>query len=330
MARFILKRLLMMILVMMGVVLLVFSMIYFSPGKPEDYILGDIATAADKQAFRAENGLDRPFIVQYFIYLKNMTKGNLGISYTTRRPAIDEILERFAVTFKISLLSIAISIVVGIGTGVVSAVRQYSIWDNISRVLAIAGMSMPNFWLGLMLILLFSVVLGWLPSSGIATWKHWILPAITVGSASTASIMRMTRSSMLEAIRQDYIRTAKAKGQKTWVIIFVHAFRNAVIPIITIIGINFGFLLGGAAVVETVFAIPGLGKLIVDGIKVKNAPVVQGGIVFAAVVMSFINLAVDVLYAYADPRIRSQYTRPSNPSNKRKILAPPKEKAADV
>jgi peptide/nickel transport system permease protein len=299
----------MMILVMMGVVLLVFSMIYFSPGKPEDYILGDMATDADKQAFRIENGLDKPFIIQYFIYLKNMATGNFGISYTTRRPAADEILERFAVTFKISLLSIAFSIVVGIGTGVVSAVRQYSIWDNISRILAIAGMSMPNFWLGLMLILLFSVVLGWLPASGISTWKHWILPAITVGSASTAAIMRMTRSSMLEAIRQDYIRTAKAKGQKNWVIIFVHAFRNAVIPVITIIGINFGFLLGGAAVVETVFAIPGLGKLIVDGIKVKNAPVVQGGIVFAAVVMSFINLIVDVLYAYVDPRIRSQYIR---------------------
>jgi len=318
MAGFILKRLLMMILVMMGVVLLVFSMIYFSPGKPEDYILGDMATDADKQAFRVENGLDKPFIIQYFIYLKNMTMGNLGISYTTRRPAIDEILERFTVTFKISLLSIVFSIVVGIGTGVVSAVRQYSIWDNISRILAIAGMSMPNFWLGLMLILLFSVVLGWLPASGISTWKHWILPSITVGSASTAAIMRMTRSSMLEAIRQDYIRTAKAKGQKNWVIIFVHAFRNAVIPVITIIGINFGFLLGGAAVVETVFAIPGLGKLIVDGIKVKNAPVVQGGIVFAAVVMSFINLIVDVLYAYVDPRIRSQYVRPRG---KRRITA---------
>jgi peptide/nickel transport system permease protein len=314
----------MMILVMMGVVLLVFSMIYFSPGKPEDYILGDMATDADKQAFRVENGLDRPFIVQYFFYLKNMATGNFGISYTTRRPATDEILERFAVTFKISLLSIAFSIVVGIGTGVVSAVRQYSIWDNISRILAIAGMSMPNFWLGLMLILLFSVVLGWLPASGISTWKHWILPAITVGSASTAAIMRMTRSSMLEAIRQDYIRTAKAKGQKNWVIIFVHAFRNAVIPVITIIGINFGFLLGGAAVVETVFAIPGLGKLIVDGIKVKNAPVVQGGIVFAAVVMSFINLIVDVLYAYADPRIRSQYVRSRS---KRKISAEREETA---
>lgn len=310
MVRFVVKRLLMMILVIMGVVLLVFSMMYFSPGKPEDYILGDMATAEDKQAFRQENGLDRPFVVQYFIYLKNIAKGNLGVSYTTKRPVTDEILERFSITFKISVLSMAFSIIVGIGTGVVSAVRQYSMWDNISRVLAIAGMSMPNFWLGLMLILLFSVVLGWLPPSGISTWKHWILPAVTVGSASTASIMRMTRSSMLEAIRQDYIRTAKAKGQKPWVIIFVHAFRNAVIPVMTIIGINFGLLLGGAAVVEIVFAIPGLGKLIVDGIKVKNAPVVQGGIVFTAIVMSFINLIVDVLYAYVDPRIRSQYVRP--------------------
>lgn len=300
----------MMIIVIMGVVLLVFSMLYFSPGQPEDYILGDMATAADKEAFREENGLNKPFIVQYFIYLKNIAKGNLGISYTTRRPVTNEILERFAVTFKISLVSMIFSIAVGVSTGIVSAVRQYSLWDNVSRVLAMACMSMPNFWLGLMLILFFSVALGWLPASGISTWRHWILPAITVGSASTASIMRMTRSSMLEAIRQDYIRTAKAKGQTNLAVIFGHAFRNAIIPIMTITGINFGLLLGGAAVVEIVFAIPGLGKLIVDGIMVKNAPVVQGGIVFAAIVMSFINLIVDVLYAYADPRIRSQYVKP--------------------
>jgi peptide/nickel transport system permease protein len=307
---FILRRLLMMILVIMGVALLVFSMLYFSPGKAEDYILGDMATEEDKYAFRQENGLNEPFIIQYFIYLKNIAQGNFGISYTTRRPVSDEILERFVVTLKISVLSMVFSIIIGLTTGVISAVRQYSVWDNISRVIAMAGMSIPNFWLGLMLIVLFSVVLGWLPSAGISTWKHWILPAITVGSTATASIMRMTRSSMLEEIRQDYIRTARAKGQRNIVIIFVHAFRNAVIPIMTVTGINFGFLLGGAAVVEIVFAIPGLGKLIVDAIKVKNAPVVQGGIVFTAIVMSFINLIIDVLYAYVDPRIRSQYVKP--------------------
>jgi len=307
MIRYVGRRLLMLIPVMLGVVLLVFSMMYFSPGNPEDYILGDMATAEDKAAFREEHGLNEPFLVQYFNYVKNAVQGDLGTSYTTKLPVVTEILDRFPTTFKLAVFSTAIAIVIGVSTGIISAVKQYSVWDNISRFVAIIGVSMPTFWEGLMLIILFSVILGWLPSSGFSSWRHWILPAITIGTHSASSVMRMTRSSMLEAIRQDYIRTARAKGQKNSVVIWKHAFRNATIPVMTIIGLQFGRMLGGSAIAEIVFSIPGLGNLIVNAIKVKNAPLVQGGILFMAVVMSLVNLLVDVLYAYVDPRIRSQY-----------------------
>jgi len=313
----------MMIPIMMGVVLLVFSMMYFSPGEPAKYILGDMATEEDIAIFNAENGLDKPFIIQYFNYMKDALTGDLGISYTTKQPVIGEILERFPTTFKLALMSTLIAVVLGVSMGIVSAVKQYSIWDNIARVLAMIGVSMPNFWQGLLLIILFSVELGWLPSSGFTSWRHWILPAVTIGTSSAAAIMRMTRSSMLEAIRQDYVRTARAKGQKELVITWKHAFRNAIIPVMTIIGINFGRMLGGSAISEVVFAIPGLGKLIIDAINVKNAPLVQGGILFIAVVMALCNLIVDVLYAYVDPRIRSQYVKP-----KAKML--PKQTTAEA
>ncbi|MEA4920073.1 MAG: ABC transporter permease [Clostridiaceae bacterium] len=325
MLKFIGRRLLMLIPVMLGVVLLVFSMMYFSPGNAEDYILGDMATAADKAAFREEHGLNDSFWIQYLNYVKNAVMGNLGTSYTTKLPVITEILERFPTTFKLALFSTIVALIIGVTTGIVSAVKQYSIWDNICRFIAMIGVSMPTFWEGLMLIILFSVILGVLPSSGFTTWKHWILPAITIGTHSASSIMRMTRSSMLEAIRQDYIRTARAKGQKESVVIWKHALRNAVIPVMTIVGLQFGRMLGGSSITEIVFAIPGLGNLIISAIKVKNAPLVQGGILFMALVMSLCNLLVDVLYAYVDPRIRSQYVRP-----KIKLSPSKKEATANV
>ena len=310
MLKFIGKRILMMIPVMLGVVLLVFSMMYFSPGKPEDYILGDMATIEDKEKFREENGLNAPFLSQYFNYVKKALQGDLGISYTTKLPVVTEIMRRFPTTFQLALYSTLIAVALGIATGIVSAVKQYTIWDNICRVVAMIGVSMPNFWQGLLLIILFSVILGWLPSSGFSSWKHVILPAVTIGTSSAAVVMRMTRSSMLEAIRQDYIRTARAKGQSEFKVVWHHAFRNAIIPVMTVVGVNFGRMLGGAALSEVVFAIPGLGNLIIGAIKVKNAPLVQGGIMFIALAMSIVNLIVDVLYAYVDPRIRSQYLKP--------------------
>ena len=213
MLKFIGRRILMMIPIMLGVVLLVFSMLYFSPGEPAKYVLGDMATEEDIAMFNEENGLNDPFLVQYVNYIADALHGDLGISYTTKQPVIDEIIARFPTTFKLTIVSTLVSVVIGITLGIISAVKQYSIWDNIVRVIAMVGVSMPNFWLGLLLILLFSVQLGVLPAAGITSWKHWILPAITIGTASSAGIMRMTRSSMLEAIRQDYVRTARAKGQ---------------------------------------------------------------------------------------------------------------------
>ena len=308
MLKFILKRIVMMIPVLLGVALITFSMMHFSPGSPADYILGDMATEADKQLFIEENGLDQPFFTQFFRYISNAVRGDLGISYTTTQPVITEILNRFPITLSLSFYSMIFAVLIGVSLGIISAVRQYGVLDNLSRVLAMLGVSMPSFWQGLILIILFSVHLRWLPSSGLDSWKSWLLPAFTLSTQTLATCMRMSRSSMLEAIREDYVRTARAKGQSDLAVIMNHAFRNAMLPIITVVGTDFAKLLGGAAVIETVFSIPGIGKLIVDAINYKNAPLVQGGILFIAFVMSFINLLVDICYAYVDPRIRSQYT----------------------
>lgn len=317
MLKFILKRILMMIPVLLGVALITFSMMYFSPGEAADYILGDMATEEDIRLFNQENGLDQPFLVQFGNYIAGAIRGDLGTSYTTKQSVVREIMNCFPNTLLLSFYSMIFAVLIGVTLGIISAVKQYSILDNISRVLAMIGVSMPSFWEGLMLIILFSVHLGWFPSSGLESWKSWILPAFTLSTQTLATCMRMARSSMLEAIREDYVRTARAKGQSNFVVVIHHAFRNAMLPVITVIGTDFAKLLGGAAVIETVFSIPGIGKLIVDAINYKNAPLVQGGILFIAFVMSFINLFVDIVYAYVDPRIRSQYVRSSR---SRKIM----------
>ena len=308
MLRYIFKRILMMIPVMIGVTLITFSMMYFSPGEPADYILGELATEEDKALFNEQNGLNRPFLVRFVNYIVDAVQGDFGISYSTRQPVINEILASFPTTMKLSFYAEVFAVVLGITLGVISAVKQYSFIDNFTRILAMVGVSLPSFWEGLMLIILFSVVLGWLPPSGLTSWKHYILPAFTLSTWGLAACMRMTRSSMLEAIREDYVRTARAKGQTEFVVIMKHAFRNAVLPIITVAGTDFAKLLGGGAVIESVFSINGIGKLIVDAINTKNAPLVQGGILFVAVAMSLINLLIDLVYAFVDPRIRSQYS----------------------
>ena len=310
MGKFIGKRLLMMIPVLLGVSFIIFAMIYITPGDPASFILGDMATPEDKQLFREANGLDGSFLEQYVFYIKKVvTKGDLGTSYSTKQPVTKEILARFPTTFKLAGVSIIISVIIGITAGIISATRQYSIFDHVCTVLSLVGVSMPNFWQGMMLIILFSVYLGWFPPSGFSTPLHWVLPAVTIGTSSAANIMRMTRSSMLEVIRQDYIRTARAKGQKESVVIWRHALKNALIPIITVVGLSFGKLLGGAVLTESIFSIAGIGKLMVDSIKLKNFPVVQGGVLFIAFVMCVVNLLVDVLYAFVDPKIRSQYVK---------------------
>ena len=325
MIKFIFKRVLMMIPVLIGVSFVIFSMLYFAPGDAADFILGDMATVADKQQFRVQYGLDKPFLVRYFRYMKGVViHGDLGTSYVTRQPVTVEILERFPATLQLSAMSVFLALIIGITVGIISATRQYSFIDHLATSISMIGVSMPNFWQGMMLIIIFAVWLRWLPPSGFSTPLHWILPAVTVGTNASANIMRMTRSSMLEIIRQDYIRTARAKGQTERVVIWKHALKNALIPIITVVGLSFGRLLGGAVLTESIFSIAGVGKLMVDAIKLKNFPMVQGGVLFIAFVMSLVNLIVDVLYSFADPRIRSMYTRPKA----RKIRAATAQEAA--
>lgn len=308
MLRYIGKRLLMMIPVLIGVAFVIFTMLYFTPGDPAVQILGDGASPEAIAALRDQMGLNDPFFIQFFSYLKNLVlHGDFGTSYATKQPVFKEIISRFPTTLALAALSIVIATVIGVLCGIVAAVKQYSAFDYIATAVALMGASMPNFWQGMMMILFFSVYLGWLPASGFSTPVQWIMPALTIGTSTAASIMRMTRSSMLEVIRQDYIRTARAKGQKESVVVFHHALKNAMIPVLTTIGLSFGRMMGGAVLTESIFAIPGLGNLIVGAIKARDYPIVQGGVLFIAFLFGFVNLFVDILYAYCDPRIKSQY-----------------------
>lgn len=310
MERYILKRILLMVPVLLGVILVVFIMNHISPGNPARILAGENASEEAVAALTEELGLNDPLYIQFFNYVKGIvTKFDLGTSYQTRRPVIDELMDRFPTTAKLALLSICISAVVGISLGIISAVKQNTIIDHLSTGFALLGVSMPAFWAGMMLILVFAIYLKWLPVSGIDGWKNWILPAFTSSMVGMATITRMTRSSMLDVICQEYIVTARAKGLSEQVIVVKHALKNALIPIITVLGIQLGTMLGGAVLTESVFSIPGLGKFMVDSIKNRDYPVVQGGVLLLAIVFSLVNLIVDIIYAYVDPRIKSQYDR---------------------
>lgn len=297
-----------MIPVLIGVSLIIFTVLYLTPGDPAMMILGEDAGQEAIEELREEMGLNNTFLVRFFNYLRGALSGDLGTSYTTGQPVLDELFTRYPTTITLAIVSTIVAILVAIPLGILSAVYQNSLIDGISRVIAMVGVSMPNFWQGLLNILIFSVYLKCLPSSGFSSPLHWILPAVTIGTSGAAAIMRTTRSSMLETIRQDYIRTARAKGASEFSVIWKHALRNALIPVLTIIGIRFGASLGGAIVTEQVFGIPGIGKLMIDSINTRNYPVIQGGVLLIALAYSVINLIVDILYAYVDPRIKSQYS----------------------
>ena len=308
MLRYALKRILMMIPILLAVTLIIFTLVYITPGNPAELLLPDDATEEQIAMKEEELGLNDPFFVRYFDYVKGIvTRFDFGTSYTTGRSVTDEILVRFPTTIKLAVASIVVAMVLGVLCGVTSAVHQYTFFDNCAVVVSMLGVSMPNFWQGLLNILIFSVILGWFAASGIGGFKFWVLPALTIGTSSAANIMRMTRSTMLEVIRQDYIRTARGKGQTERVIRYVHALRNAMIPIVTVIGNSFGSMLCGAVLTESIFSIPGLGKLVVDAISVRNYPMVQGTVLFIAFIHAMVNLFVDLLYAAIDPRIRSRY-----------------------
>lgn len=309
MIKYILRRIVMLIPVIIGVTFIVFTLMYITPGDPARIILGESAPEASVKQLQHQMGLDKPFLVRYGNYLKDLAiHQDIGKSYVTKEPVMKEIMECFPATFKLAALSMIFAVLVGIPIGIISAVKQYSLFDTVSMIFALVGISMPVFWLGLLLILLFAVKLHWLPASGFDSIKYMILPAVSLGAQCVATITRMTRSSMLEVIRQDFIRTVRAKGQKESVVTLRHALGNALIPIITVIGLLFGGLLGGAILTESIFSIPGVGRLMVDSIKMRDYPVVQGGVLLIAIAFSIVNLLVDLLYAYVDPRIKSQYS----------------------
>ena len=307
MLKFTMKRLVYLVLVLVGVSFLVFLLLYMTPGDPVRMMLGESANPEAQAELRLELGLDDPFLVQYGRYIKNIVvHQDLGTSYSTRRPVLDEIMTVFPNTVKLATAAIIIAVILGTFLGIVSAVRQNSLLDNAVMVLALIGTSAPIFWIGILMIILFSVNLGWLPPSGFGSFKQLIMPALALGMQSTAVVARMTRSSMLEVIRQDFVKTARAKGQKESVVIMKHVFRNALIPVITVVGLQFGTLLGGAMLTEVVFSIPGVGRLMIEAIKQRDFPIVQGSVLFVAACFSLVNLAVDLLYAVVDPKVSKE------------------------
>ncbi|MDY5930578.1 MAG: ABC transporter permease [Candidatus Ornithospirochaeta sp.] len=312
--KYIVKRLLLMIPILIGVTFIVFFIMSLTPGDPAAVILGDQGTAEAIAAMREELGLNKPLLVRYGNFLWDLLHGDLGISYRNKIPVWPQIIDKFPNTVILAIAGIIVALIIGIPVGIISAKKQYSKIDSVSMVLSLIGVSMPNFWLGLLLSLLFALKLGWLPSQGmgkgfIPLIRSVILPALTLGTGVAATVARMTRSSMLEVIRQDYISTARAKGVPEGQITKRHMLKNAMIPIVTAVGLQFGTLLGGAMLTETIFSWPGLGRLMVESINSKDIPMVLGCTVFLAMMFSIVNLIVDIIYAFVDPRIKSQYKK---------------------
>lgn len=310
MANLVFQRVFHLVLLLIGISFLIFTSMHIAPGDPAHLIAGPSASESDVQAIRASLGLDKPFIIQYFDYLTGLVQGDLGYSYQSSRPVLDLIKTTFPNTLNLAIASIIVAIIIGVIAGIISAIRQNTWFDVSSTTVALIGISVPNFWLGTMLILFFSVKLQWLPVGGLSEpfytvegMKQLLLPAIALGTGPAAMIARMSRSAMLEVIRSDYIRTARAKGVNYFSVIMVHALRNAIIPVITVIGINFGSLLGGAIIIEKVFAINGVGRLMIDGIASRDFPVVQGTVLLVSTVFVLVNLITDLIYTVVDPRI---------------------------
>lgn len=309
MIKYILQRLAMMVVVVLGISFIVFTIMNLTPGNPAQLILGQSASPEQVAKLEEELGLNNPFFVRYFDYIVDMFSGDFGESYQTGLPVFEEILSRFPTTLTLAAISMFFATLIGVPVGVVSAVKQYSFVDGVSTVAALIFASIPSFVLGLLLMLVFSLNLGWFPATGITDLSGYVLPAITLSTSTMATLVRMTRSTMLEVLKQDYIRTARAKGAAEKNIILRHSLRNALLPIVTVIGVDFGYLLAGTVVIESVFAISGLGSLLITSIRMKDTPVVMAAIMFVTLAYSLVNLIVDIIYAYIDPRIKTQYER---------------------
>ena len=312
MYKYILKRIAMMLIVLIGVTFVVYFIVDKTPGDPAAIILGNAATPESLAQLREEMGLDDPLVVRYGRYMAGVLTGDFGTSYKTNLAVGQQIAQKLPNTILLSFGGMVVAVLIGIPVGILCAKKQYSIFDNIAMFFALLGTSAPAFWMGMVLIILFSLGLGWFPSSGMGTGffgmlQSLVLPAITAGASCGSVIARMTRSSMLEVLNADYITTARAKGIREWTITIRHMFKNALIPVVTAIGLQFGILLGGAVMTETVFAWPGLGRYLLDSVKSKDTPAILGSVIVISVMLSIVNLLVDILYAYIDPRIKSQY-----------------------
>lgn len=306
MGKYIIRKLISMMISLIGVSVLIFSLLYFTPGDPARVILGDDATEETVQQLREEMGLNDSYGERYLRFVTGAVQGDFGVSYVTGRPVSEDILSRFPTTIRLAVLSTLVAVLIALPLGILSAIYQNRWIDNLSRLIALLGVSMPQFWQAILLILIFALELKVLPASGSYGWQYWILPSFTVGIHMASTILRITRSSMLDVMKEDYIMTAQAKGTPMWQVILRHGLRNAMIPIITIIGLRFGNALSGSVIAESIFALPGLGKLIVDSIKSRDYPVVQASVFLISVSYCVINLIVDLLYTRINPQIREQ------------------------
>lgn len=309
MIRYVIKRLLLLIPVLLGVIFIVFFITSMTPSSPGRIILGMNATQEAVDTLNDELGYNRPLLVRFADYVIKAVQGDFGLSYRSQKPVFSEIFSKFPVTLLMTTLSVTATVLIGIPIGILSAVKQYTKIDITVTVMAMFMAAIPGFWLGLLLLTLFSLDLGWFPSFGIGTWKHFVLPTITMAVPSAAIIIRMVRSTMLETIREDYIRTARAKGAPEWQVIWKHAFKNALLPIITLVGMSFGALLGGTILVERVFGLPGLGLLMISSITAKDIPMTMACTVWLATLFCIIMLVIDLLYAFIDPRIKARFIK---------------------
>ena len=314
MRRYLARRLLLLVPVLAGVSIVIFLVLHLSPGDPAEIMLGSQATKEDLARLREQMGLNEPLPVQYVHWISHVLRGDLGRSLWMKRPVLPEVLQRLKATLLLTVTALVLSTVVGLAFGVASAAWPRSLLDRFSAAASLFGASMPSFWLGIVLMVIFALWLGWLPASGMFApyggggaadlLSHLVLPAVTLAAASVTIVARLTRSTMLEALGQDYIRTARAKGVTEGFVVLRHGLKNALIPIVTVIGVQAGYLLGGAVLTETVFAWPGVGTLMVQGILARDFPLVQGCVLVVALSFALINLGVDLLYAWLDPRIR--------------------------
>ncbi|EJL26865.1 nickel ABC transporter permease [Brevibacillus sp. BC25] len=304
MFRYIVKRLIEIIPIIVVVSLLIFFFIHLVPGDPVRLAAGKEATLEEIERVRQELGLDKPLLTQYVNYMQNLLTGNLGHSLKTGLPISDMFENRFSITMTLTFMSLGWALVLGLLIGTISAVFRNKWPDYVGMLTAISGISLPGFWLGLILIQVFSVTLGWFPTGGVESWKSYVLPSLTLGAGIMSMLARFTRSSLLETLKEDFIRTGRAKGLKESVVVRKHALKNSMIPVVTIAGLQFGFLLGGSVVVETVFSIPGMGRLLIDSIAFRDYPVVQAVILLFSLEFILVNLLVDILYKALNPKIR--------------------------